>query len=82
MEIPKELRERVEKLEAKEQAIRNKIKSTLEYKRRKIDKDVRRYIQSNANHIKFIDIERIGRSHGFYVSGTPFREDSTPHEDA
>ena len=79
MEIPKKLEERFEKLQAKEQAIKNKIKSTLEYKRRKIDKDVKKYIQTH-DEIKFNNIEHIGRSHGFYTSGTSFREDRSPHE--
>ena len=47
--------------------------STLHYKRRKLDKDVRNYT-SNATRINSGDIERIGRKHGFHIEGTPFRE--------
>ena len=78
MEIPKELKERFERLEAKELAIKKKIKSTLEYKRRKLDKDVRQHTKANRV-IKFREIDRIGRHHGFHVEGTSFREGTTPH---
>ena len=81
MEIPQELKDRFDKLEAKELAIRKKIKSTLEYKRRKIDKDVRQYTR-DRREIKFREIDRIGRHYGFYVSGTLLREDTTSRKDA
>ncbi len=81
MELPNKLIEDVKRQEAKEEAIFNKIKSTVMYRRRKIDKDVRQYTR-DANPILFQSIERIGRSHKFYVEGTPFRESEAPHEDA
>ena len=43
------------------------------YQKRKLDKDVRKYT-SNANPINSRHIGRIGRSHGFYVTGTLPRE--------
>ena len=58
-----------------------KKQSTLMYKRRKLDKDVKRYT-NNANPINSRALDRIGTSHGFHIVGTPFREDSASHEDA
>ena len=81
MEIPQELKDRFDKLEKKEQAIKAKLKSTLEYKRRKLDKDVKRHTKGNRV-IKFREIDRIGRHYGFYTEGTQFREDTTPRKDA
>ena len=51
-----------------------KVKSRVMYLKRKLDKDVRRYT-NNANPINSRHIDRIGRSHGFHVSGTLQRED-------
>ena len=51
-----------------------KVKSRVMYQKRKLDKDVRKYTD-NANPINSRAIGRIGRSHGFYISGAPRRED-------
>ena len=50
-----------------------KVRSRIMYQKRKLDKDVRKYT-SNANPINSRAIGRIGRSHGFYVTGTLSRE--------
>ena len=50
-----------------------KKQATINYKRRKLDKDVKRYIKDNRV-LRSRDIEAIGRQHGFYIVGTPFRE--------
>lgn len=42
--------------------------ATLHYKRRKLDKDVKNYIEKNEKTLKGGDIEAIGRKHGFFVS--------------
>ena len=39
--------------------------AALHYKRRKLDKDVRRYIE-NATIISSQELDEIGRKHGFY----------------
>ena len=39
--------------------------AALHYKRRKLEKDVRNYINNNK-HINFKDIDEIGRRHGFF----------------
>lgn len=39
--------------------------AALHYKRRKLEKDVRNYINNNK-HINFRDIDEIGRRHGFF----------------
>ncbi len=58
----------------RDNARKKKIQAKLMFNRRKLDKDVREYTR-DANPILFQSIERIGRSHKFYVGGTPFRED-------
>ena len=45
---------------------KKKKESSLHYKRRKLDKDVKKYIKHN-NKINSEEIERIGRRHGFYI---------------
>ena len=50
-----------------------KVKSRIMYQKRKLDKDVRKYT-NNANPINSRAIGRIGRSHGFHVTGTLHRE--------
>lgn len=45
---------------------KKKKESSLHYKRRKLDKDVRKYAKHN-NKINSEEIERIGRRHGFYT---------------
>ena len=52
----------------------------LHYKRRKLDKDVKRYIKHDPIHGS--EIERIGRKHGFYIESAPFGEDQLPHKNA
>ena len=54
--------------------------ASIHYKRRKLDKDVKKYIK--RDRIKGSEIERIGRQHGFHLSSTPFREDIAPHDNA
>ncbi len=78
MELPNKLIEDVRKQEVKEEAIFNKIKSTVMYKRRKLDKDVRHYISNQGElggPINSEQIDTIGRQHGFHVGATQFRED-------
>lgn len=63
MELPKKLTDqlkRVEKAEAKH-------KATVQYRRRKLDKDVREYTKS-ARGINSRRIDEIGRKHGFMVN--------------
>jgi hypothetical protein len=45
---------------------KKKKESSLHYKRRKLDKDVRKYIRSN-NKFNSKEIDEIGRQHGFYI---------------
>lgn len=58
-----------------------KKKSTIMYKRRKLNKDVKKYTD-NAHPINSRMLDGIGERHGFYIKGTPFREDSASLEDA
>ena len=53
---------------------KKKKQSRWMYRKRKLDKDVRKYT-NNARRINSRDIDRIGRSHGFYVEGALRRED-------
>ena len=50
------------------------------YNRRKLEKDIKRYIKNGRINSKAI--ERIGRQHGFYIGESPFRESKVSHEDA
>ena len=45
---------------------KKKKESSLHYKRRQLDKDVRKYIRSN-NKFNSKEIDEIGRQHGFYI---------------
>lgn len=45
---------------------KKKKESSLHYKRRKLDKDVRKYIRCN-NKFNSKEIDEIGRQHGFYI---------------
>ena len=63
-----------------DQAAKKKLAS-IHYKRRKLDKDVKQYIKYNTI-IRSREIEQLGRRHGFHITGTPFRENTIPHEDA
>ena len=65
--------DRVDKAQSKKIA-------SLHYKRRKLDKDVKRYIK--RSRIRGCEIERIGRRHGFHIGATPFREDQSSHKNA
>lgn len=58
-----------------------KNKSKLMYRRRKLDKDVKRYY-ANARPIRSSEIERIGRQHGFYTRTAPERKDNLSQKDA
>ena len=81
MEIPKEIREQFKKgSDRTDQAAKKKLAS-IHYKRRKLDKDVKQYIKYNTI-IRSREIEQLGRRHGFHITGTPFRENTIPHEDA
>lgn len=81
MELPEKLVNKFKELEEKEQARENKVKSRLMYNRRKLDRDVRKYIR-NSNPIRFRNIEAIGRQHRFYIGESLFREDQSSHENA
>lgn len=50
-----------------------KRRSTWMYRKRKLDKDVRQYY-TNTRRIESSEIERIGRRHKFYITGTQPRE--------
>ena len=63
-----------------DQAAKKKLAS-IHYKRRKLDKDVKRYIKDTYYH-RSTEIEQIGRRHGFRLEESPFREDPTSHENA
>lgn len=43
-----------------------KKQARIMYKRRKLEKDVKKYIKNDT--IRSSEIERIGREHGFYIS--------------
>lgn len=81
MELPKKLIDQVKKDEAREEKIRSKIMATQQYRRRKLDKDVRRYTK-HTNPIRFRAIESIGDRHKFFVGETLFREDTPSRKDA
>ena len=81
MEIPKELIDKFKEGDKKFLENKKRKQSSLHYKRRKLDKDVKAYIKGNTRY-RSRDLERIGRNHGFHIGSTPFREDPTPHEDA
>ena len=49
-----------------DQAAKKKLAS-VHYKRRKLDKDVKRYIKENIT-LRGKEIERIGRRNGFYIT--------------
>ena len=70
MEIPKEIREKFNNKPAADdrvdQAAKKKLAS-VHYKRRKLDKDVRKYIKENIT-LRGKEIERIGRRNGFYIT--------------
>ncbi len=55
-------------------SLEKKVKSRWMFRKRKLDKDVRRYINEHTS-LRSSDIERIGRKHGFYVEGTLSRKD-------
>ena len=55
--------------------------ASLHYKRRKLEKDIKKY----AKHSKRINsraIDEIAGRYGFYIEESLFRENSTPYEDA
>ena len=57
-----------------------KKQARIMYNRRKLEKDIKRYIKNDR--INGEAIERIGRQHGFYIEESPFRENKVSHEDA
>lgn len=55
--------------------------ASLHYKRRKLEKDIKKY----AKHSKRINsraIDEIAGRHGFYIEESLFRENRTSHENA
>lgn len=50
------------------------------YKRRKLERDVKKYIKGEI--IKGSGIERIGRQHGFYMEWSLFRKNKISYENA
>ena len=62
MEIPKELRDKFKHKEDSLDIARKKKQSTIMYKKRKLDKDIKKYIKDN-DPIKYKEIERIQRDH-------------------
>ena len=63
MEIPKELRDKFKHKEDSLDIARKKKQSTVMYKKRKLDKDIKKYIKNN-DPIKYKEIERIQQAHG------------------
>ena len=51
-----------------DQAAKKKL-ATLHYNRRKLDKDVKTYT-NKSRRINSRDIDKLGRKHGFYITGT------------
>ena len=45
-----------------------KKKSRLMYTRRVLEKDIKQYIKKETGGIKYKEIDRIARGHGFYVT--------------
>tara|TARA_R110000737_G_scaffold142491_1_gene173158 strand:+ start:325 stop:528 length:204 start_codon:yes stop_codon:yes gene_type:complete len=67
MEIPEEL---INKLKVQNKREEDQIKkqiSSIQYKRRKLEKNVRDYTREN-DPIRSRDIERLGIAAGFYIS--------------
>ena len=55
-----------------------KKQSRLMYNRRKLERDVKRYIKGEV--IRGSEIERIGRQHGFYIEWALLRKNKIPYE--
>lgn len=55
--------------------------ASLHYKRRKLEKDIKRYAKYNKR-ISSRTIDEIAGRHGFYIEESLFRENSTSYEDA
>ena len=55
--------------------------ASLHYKRRKLEKDIKKYAKY-SKRISSRTIDEIAGRHGFYVEESLFRKDSSPHEDA
>ena len=66
MEVPKELIDKFKRQEKIEKERKDKKASSLHYKRRKLDKDVRQYTNNNTR-LNSRDIDAIGRHHGFFI---------------
>ena len=67
MEIPEELINKLKVQNKREEDQAKKNASSIQYKRRKLEKDVRDYTREN-DPIRSRDIERLGIKHGFYIS--------------
>tara|TARA_X000001316_G_C916355_1_gene30684 strand:+ start:116 stop:385 length:270 start_codon:yes stop_codon:yes gene_type:complete len=55
--------------------------ASLHYKRRKLEKDIKKYAKY-SKRINSRTIDEIAGRHGFYIEESLFREDSSPHENA
>lgn len=55
--------------------------ASLHYKRRKLEKDIKKYAKYNKR-ISSGTIDKIARQHGFYIEESLFREDNASHENA
>lgn len=64
MELPKELLNKKDDVDFQKE---KKHISSIQYKRRKLEQDVRNYTRKN-DPIRSRDIDAIGRKHGFYIS--------------
>jgi hypothetical protein len=55
--------------------------ASLHYKRRKLEKDIKKYAR-NSKRINSRTIDEIAGRYGFYIEESLFREDNPPHENA
>lgn len=55
--------------------------ASLHYKRRKLEKDIKKYAR-NSKRINSRAIDEIAGRYGFYIEESLFREDNSPHENA
>tara|TARA_R110001632_G_scaffold174864_2_gene294479 strand:- start:188 stop:457 length:270 start_codon:yes stop_codon:yes gene_type:complete len=55
--------------------------ASLHYKRRKLEKDIKRYAKRNEQ-ISSRAIDDIAGGYGFYIEESLFRESESPHENA
>ena len=67
MEIPEELIRKIRTHSKREEDQEKKHSSSIQYKRRKLEKDVRHYTKLN-DPIRSRDINAIGDKHGFHIN--------------